>query len=179
MQRFWFSLWLYWAFFLTLLSTLAGLLLAGCVTLGIYLYKGAPGLNGEIAAALYDIWRFWFGVMWSAALPVALLVVIKYLFNRCFSHYRLLLFSCDGSEQIVRAGTGECVKIWRKWLFVIVWAVAAEVLLVAAAATLLGFDAHPSAWFDIYLLYLFVLIAGGVTLPLMASRCKRVKVAPC
>lgn len=179
MQKFFFSLWLYWAFLLTLLSIVWGLLLSGCVTVGVYLYKGAPEPDSEITAALYDIGVFWFGILWSAALPVTLLAVTKRLFNRCFYGFRMVLYSCDGSEQLDEVRLEDCLKLWRKWLFVIIWAVAAQVLVAAAAVSLLGSGGALLSWFNIYWLYLFVLLAGGITLRAMASRCKRVKVAPC
>ena len=179
MTRFWAGLWLYWALWVSLISVLLGAAAAVSVTLMLYFLKGAVSLDSEVLGALLDIGAFWFAVTWSLALPLALLLVVKRLFYRCIDHWKLILLSCDGKEQISDVGVADTLKLWRKWLFVIIWAVAVQTLLVAGVAYLLGLSEGLMGWFGVGWLYLFVLGAGAMTLPLMAVRCNMVKVLRC
>lgn len=178
MRRFWLGLWLYWAVWLTLFSVGAGALLAAAVTLLSYFLKGAPALDLEILAALGEIAFFWFGLTWSLALLVALFLVIRRLFYRCIDHHQLTLQNCSGRESMNKAGTEHTLRLWRKWLMAIIWATAAQIIVVITVRYALGTEDLLS-WFSVYWLYLFVLISGLMTLPLMEARCKVVKVQKC
>lgn len=178
MRRFWLGLWAYWAMWSTLFSVLSALIIAFAITLGLYLLKGAPALDGTVWSALFEIARFWFALLWSFTLLLALFLVVRRLFYRCIDHRRLMLHACDGSEVMMKAGTGDVIKVWRKWLMAMIWATAAEIIIVIAMRHLAGFGDLLS-WFSVYWLYLFVLIAGLITLPLMQARCRLVKVGRC
>ncbi len=178
MRRFWLSLWTYWAVWLTLFSVTAGLFLAAMITLSLYLLKGAPSLESEVVSALQDITLFWFGLTWSITLLIALFLVVKRLFYRCIDHRQLTLTECSGRESIQKVGLGDIIRLWRKWLMAIIWATAAQAIIVIVLRYLFGIPDLLS-WFSVYWLYLFVLIAGLITLPLMEARCKLVKVGRC
>lgn len=135
-------------------------------------------MSNEVMSALKDIALFWFALIWSLTLLIALFLVVRRLFYRCIDHRQLTLRSCSGRESIKIAGMADVVKVWRKWLMAIIWATAAQIIIVVALHYLLGIDALFS-WFSVYWLYLFVLIAGLLTLPLMEARCKLVRVGRC
>ncbi len=57
-----------------------------------------------------------------------------------------------------------------------IWSVTA-LMILSFSVSYLFFDSYH--WYNIYVLYLFILISGAVTIPLMGSRCKRVKLMQC
>jgi len=178
MRRFWFGLWTYWIGWSTLWSLLSAALLAGVITAVLYVLKGSPAIEGEVFGALRDIARFWFAIIWSLTLLIALFLVVKRLFYRCIDHKELALEACSGREDLEQAGMRDVIKIWRKWLMAIIWASAAQVIIVIAVLYLFG-SSDLLSWFSVYWLYLFLSIAGLLTLPLMEARCKLVKVRRC
>lgn len=155
------------------------MLLALLITGGIYLGKGAVPLNAEVWLALRDLFWFWFALSWSISLLIGLLLVVKRLFYRCIDHKRLVFVLCPSQEEIRDLRVEDTIKLWRKWLISIIWAVAAQVVIVIAIEYLMGRGESVLSWFSIYWLYLFVLIAGAITLPMMDARCKMVKVKQC
>ena len=179
MRNFWLRLWSYWALWITLFSVVSGLLIAIAVTVLIYFYKGSAGLNSDVLGALADVVRFWFAPAWSIGLVVGMLLSLKRLFYRCTGGQQLLLYSCDGSELIRPVHVEDTLKLWRKWLFVTVWIIALAVLAGAGIAYLSVGEESMMAWFSIYWLYLFFLLSALITLPMMAKRCKMVKVGAC
>ncbi len=179
MRSFWLRLWSYWALWITLFSVISGLLIAAAVTAFIYFYKGSAGLSSDVLSALLDVLQFWFAPAWSIGLLIGMLLSLKRLFYRCMGGHQLLLYSCDGEEVISPVGVEDTLKLWRKWLFVTVWVIALEVLAGAAIASINAVGESVMAWFSIYWLYLFFLFSALVTLPLMARRCKMVKVGKC
>lgn len=178
MRKFWFLLWAYWATWLTLFSGGFGALLALLATGTTYLITGAAPLSDEIVVALLDLFRFWFGICWSVALLLGLLLVVKRLFYRCIDHYQLHFLQCPSQTEIRDLKVSDTVKLWRKWLMAIIWAVAAQVVIIVAIEYLIG-SGGLLEWFSIYSLYALVLIAGAITLPLMSLRCKMVRVKRC
>lgn len=178
MRKFWFGLWSYWAVWLTLFSTVTGALLALVATLLTYLATGGAPLNAEIWVALGDLFLFWFGIGWSMALLLGLLLVVKRIFYRCIDHYQLHFVQCPSQTEIRDLQVGDTVKLWRKWLLALIWVVAVQMILVIAVEYLFGAEALLG-WFSIYWLYVMLMIAGAVTLPLMGARCKSVRVKRC
>lgn len=178
MPRFWLGLWGRWSVWLSLFSIIAGAAGAAGVTLGVYVTKGMPGFSDDVLDALNAIGRFSFAFTWSAALLLGMLLSVRRLFGRCIAGYHLVLLGCDGADEIASPRAADTLKVWRKWLFAVVWIVAAQVIAgvgiayVSGAETLMG-------WFSVFWLYGFVLTAGLATLPLMSLRCKNVKVRPC
>ena len=179
MFRFWLTLWGRWALWLTLSSTLSALLISVTATSVIYFLKGAPALEDEVWAALTEIGRFVFLISWSVTLLGAFFFSVKRLFGHCIDGYTMVLLGCGGEEEIAHPGAADTAKVWRKWLFVIIWGVAAQVIAVAALQSLLSPGEGMMAWFSAYWLYLFILLAALATLPLMGSRCSQVRVRRC
>jgi len=152
------------------------------VTLFLYINRGMQTLNSELLIALSQIFFFWFAILWSVTLLVALFRSLKYIFNSCYDGYKFNLLSCPSegeSEVITLIGYGDLVKVFRRWLMLIIWLVGAQMIVAVAITKLFSFDTAVFEWFNIYVLYIFVLIAGYFSFILLGTRCKKVKVAKC
>ncbi|EDZ63845.1 conserved hypothetical protein [Sulfurimonas gotlandica GD1] len=144
-----------------------------------YLSQGMVTLNSEVVKALVDVFVFWFPVLWSFTLLLALFRDLKYIFNSCVYGYELKLYSCDGKELLEQVGYGDLVKVWRKWFMLIIWLVGS--LMVLSLIYTYFFTTYSGVfdWFNIYWLFSFLLISGYFSFILMSARCKRVKVEKC
>jgi len=179
MNRFYFFLWLRWSIRLTLCSVVLASTLAFVVTAYVYLTQGMPSLDSEILKALADLFRFWFPLIWSFTLLLALFRSLKYIFNSCISGYKLQLFTCNSKEIIETVGYGDLVKVWRKWLMLIIWLVGSMMILSLAFTYLFTSYNGVFEWFNIYWLFGFILLSGYFSFIFMSARCKRVKVIKC
>lgn len=180
MSRFYLLLWLRWLTRLTLCSLALASVFSLLVTVFIYVNQGTQSLNAEVWLALFEIFKFWFVVLWSLTLLIALFRSLKYVFNSCANGYELILLSCKSkSEYISPVGYGDLIKVWRKWLTLMIWLVGAQ-MIVALIFTAL-FTAYDAIfdWFNIYVLYVFVLLAGYFSFTFLSARCKLVKVRKC
>lgn len=182
MFKFYSIIWFFWVLRMLLVSVALTSVASLFVTLFLYLKQGMPAFNGEIFEALVAIFRFWFLLFLNLSIPLALFINAKYLFNVCANGFSLKLLSCikDGDvEPIEIIGYGDLVQVWRKWLLLIVWNTAVLMLLSVVFSYI--FTSYDSLfdWFSVYLLYVFILIAGFFSIVLLASRCKRVSIKAC
>ena len=83
------------------------------------------------------------------------------------------------SSYIESVGYGDIVRVWRKWLMLIIWMVGVEMIIAVVLNKLFTSDSAVFDWFNIYLLYAFVLVSGYISFILLTSRCKLVKVKKC
>ncbi|MDD3443069.1 hypothetical protein [Sulfurimonas denitrificans] len=164
---------------MTLCSTLLAFSLSGLLTFFLYLYQGSQELTSEVYMALFDILKFWFVIFWSFTILIALFRSLKYLFNSCINGFELKLLSCDEKSYIEKIGYGDLVRVWRKWLMLLIWLVSALVILALVYTYIFSSYGGLFEWFDIYTLYAFILISGYLSFILMSSRCKKVKIRPC
>ncbi len=178
MKRAFFLIWLRWAVWVTLFSISGAMLIAFGMTLVLYLVKGAVPLEGEVLDALGSIARFWFGVSWSITLPLGTFLGMKQLFARCYSGYRLQLFTCN-LERVEKVHYNHLVKAWRKWLFFTVWGVAVCVLVVTALQMAVQGQIDITLWFHSDTLYGFVMFSSWATLSLMVRRCPSMVLEQC
>lgn len=181
-NRFYLLVWFWWALRLTLCSVLMASFLSILVTLSLYINHGMQELSSEVFLALREVFWFWFGILWSFTLLVALFRSLKYIFNSCHDGYKLNLLSCpkDGESEVIQAiGYGDLVKVFRRWLMLIIWLVGAQMIFALAFTKLLFFNIAVFEWFNIYVLYAFVLVAGYFSFMFLSTRCKRVKVSKC
>ena len=176
MSRFWIRLWLVWVVRFTVESIVLASILSLTVTAVIYIGKGMISIDRDVLKALFDLFRFWFVILWSLTLLVSLFRSIKHLFNHCYNGYVLKLLTCDGAEVIETIGYGDISKVFRKWMMAMIWSVSALMILSFSVSYLF---LNSYNWYNIYVLYIFIVISGGVTIPLMGSRCKRVKLSKC
>lgn len=117
--------------------------------------------------ALFDVYKFYFSIVFSISFLVILFRSIKYIFNKCIYGYELKLLSCNKEDVIENIGYGDLVRVWRKWFMLLIWLVA-----ICMIVTMFNF-------FNIYALYIFVLLSGYVSFIIMSARCKKVKVIRC
>ena len=174
MNRFYFSLWSHWAVRVTLCSLVLAGVLAFLITLSLYFLKGMQLIDKTLLLALYDIFVFWFMILWNFTLLLALFRSLKYIFNKCYQGYALELYTCQ-KEKIPRIAYGDLVKLWRKWVMTMIWLVGTEMIFMVVLSYVLDLN----DWFSVYLLYLFILSAGYISFILLSSRCKQVKIVKC
>lgn len=179
MSRFYLFLWLRWALRLTLCSLSLAAILSFLVTLFIYVSRGLPDMTPEITGALFDIFIFWFSPLWSFTILIALFRGLKYIFNNCINGFELRLLTCDSNEVIENIGYGDLVKVWRKWLMLLIWLVGSIMILALIYTNLFTSYSGIFEWFNIYWLYCFILFGGYFSFIIMSSRCKKVKIVRC
>ncbi len=182
MGKFYFTIWLKWAIYLSVSSIVWATIFSSLVTLFIYINQGSVALSTEVYQALFKIVKFWFPLVWSVTLLVALFRALKIVFNRCYNGYEMKLLQCmkEGqSETIEIVGYGDVKSVWRKWLMLLIWLVGAQMILAFIFTRFFTSYEAVFAWFSIYLLYAFVLIGGYFSFILLSSRCRLVKVKRC
>ncbi len=176
MRRFWFKLWLSWAVRFSVESILFASAFSFVVSAAIYYLKGMPDLQSDVLYALSDIFRFWFAIFWSMTLLLSLFRGLKYLFNHCYEGYVLKLLTCKGAETIETVGYGDITPLFRKWMMSMIWSIST---LMIFSFIVSYFLLNSYNWYNIYVMYIFILISGAITLPLMGHRCKRIKLQIC
>ena len=180
MSKFYILLWFRWVLRVTFCSIILAFFASILVAFGIYFLQDMPSFDEKVVAAIFTIVRFWFPLFWSLTLLIALFRSLKYLFNRCYNGYMLQLFVCDNRvESIESIGYGDLVQVWRKYFMLLIWIVGIEVIISAVIIYFLNPSSLFFEWFDIYILSLFILLAGYFTFVVLGSRCKRVKVLRC
>jgi len=182
MRSFYFRLWSAWLVRVVVYTLVFAALLSGAITLFIYIKQGMLPLNEEVEAALYAIWHFWFLVSVNITLLFALFGSIKYLFNHCYAGYMLRLKVCDkaeNTEYIEVVAYGDLIKVWRKWFMLLIWLVAAFMILSVVFTYLFSSYESLFEWFSIYLLYVFIAIAAYFSFILLSARCRAIKVVKC
>jgi hypothetical protein len=178
MYKFYFLLWLNWAFRLSICSIVLASLFSILITFLIYINQGFITLNSEVNIALWNIFKFWFPITWSFSILLSLFRSLKYIFNKCYKGYKLELFSCD-KESIAIIGYGDLIKVWRKWFMLIIWIIVAQMIMAISLTYLKSYNESIFGWFDIYILYIFILIAGYFSFIILSSKCKQIKVLRC
>ena len=182
LSRFYFFLWLRWAIRLTLSSFLFTLLFASLITVIIYVKQGFVPLDDAVIVALTEVFLFWFGIIWNLGLLLFLFRGLKYIFNYCSGGYSLELLRClkeKSVEKIDTVGYGDLVKVWRKWLMLLIWLVGAQMVFVVVLSRIFASNDTPFAWFNIYMLYAFIVVAGYFSLIVLSAKCKRIRIVKC
>ena len=182
-SRFYLLLWLRWAVGLSTLSVLLAVLVSAGITLSIYVNQGMKELSVEVVTALSTIFEFWFAISCSVTILLSLFLTLKYVFNKCYAHFQLNLLTCpndDGeSYAILEVGYGDLVKVWRKWLMLLIWLIGAQMIFAVIFMKLFSVYAGVFEWFSVYILYIFLLIAGYFSFIILTLRCKKVRVVKC
>jgi len=171
--KFYLLLWLKWSLRLSVESVLFATLFSFFVTLFIYIKQGSVALESDVVNALLDVFSFWFALLWSLTLLLALFRAIKYIFNNCSAGYKLELFSCEDKssrEVISVVGYGNLVKVWRRWFMLMIWLVAVEMIMAML---------FTQEWFSIVMLYIYILVAGFFSFIILSAKCKRVRIVKC
>ncbi|MCW8837801.1 MAG: hypothetical protein OQK11_03775 [Thiovulaceae bacterium] len=167
MSKFYFFLWMRWALLLSINSISLAVLITLAITFFTYAQLGFVSIDAEVYKALLNIFKFYFSIVFSLSLLLILFRSIKYIFNQCIYGYELKLLSCDKKEIIDTIGYGDLVKVWRRWFMLLIWLVA-----ICMIVTLFSF-------FNIYTLYLSIVLSGYFSFIILISRCKKVRVIRC
>jgi len=181
-SRFYLRVWFFWALRLTFCSLGLALLLATFITLFIYINEGMVPLEDEVIDALWSLERFWFMIMWSFTILVALFRSLKYIFGVCYQGYKFELLSCphEGRVEVIqKIAYGDLIRVWRKWFMLLIWLVGAMMIFALSATYLFSEEGALFAWFDIYTLFISLLIAGYFSFIFISSRCKKVRLKRC
>ena len=184
MNRFYLLIWLQWVVKLTLYTLFLSAAIALAVTFILYAMQGFKPLNGEVVSALVSIFGFWFAISWNFALLLMLFRSLKYIFNRCIAGYTFQLLTCPQEEEqkrevIESIGYGDLIKVWRRWFMLIIWLVGAEMILALIVMKIFSDYESIFEWFNIYLLYLFIIIAGYFSFIVLSMKCKKVRIRKC
>lgn len=179
MSRFYITLWLKWAARLTVCSLLFAIIFSSFATLFIYFLRGMPEFSRDVSLAIFEIFKFCFPVFWSLGILLALFRGLKYIFNSCINGFELKLLTCDGSQTIESIGYVDLIKVWRKWLMLLIWLVGSFTILAAVFTNIFAIEGGLFGWFDIYALYGFILLGGYISFIVMSSKCKKVKIVTC
>ncbi len=182
MSKFYLYLWAGWALRLTFFSISSALFLATILSGYLYIAQGMPFITDELKKALFDITKFWFLIFWTLTLLLFLFRTLKGVFNNCLNHYKLQLLTCPDegvNEVIEEVGYGDLVKVWRKWFMLIIWLVGAQMVLALVVTYFFNTGTAVFDWFNIYVLYAFILSAGYFSFMILSVRCKRVKLVKC
>jgi hypothetical protein len=137
------------------------------ITLLTYIKQGFVSLDEEVVKALFAVFKFYFTFAFSFSILLILFRSIKYIFNECIYGYELKLLSCDKKETIEVIGYGDLVRVWRKWIKLLIWLVA-----ICMIITLFNF-------FNIYALFVFILLSGYLSFIVLISKCDKVRVKRC
>jgi hypothetical protein len=182
MLKFYTLLWLFWALRMIFVSLLIGALLSILITSFLYLREGSPALSTQILSAVFDIFYFWFLLLLNLAIPIALLINTKYIFNSCINNISLKLISCAKEEQgefISEVGFADILTVWRKMLFLIVWISAIFVLVSFLYFYLFSTADSFFEWLGVFYIYGFILLGGFFALILLTNRSKNVNLHSC
>ena len=179
MSKFYFLLWLRWAARVVTCSVLLAYFFSLLITAYSYLSSSQPSIDVQVFNALRDVLEFWFPIVWSLTLLLALFRSLKYIFNVCINGYKFQLLTCKGDEVIEIIGYGDLVKVWRRWFMLNIWLVGAFMIVAVILTSLFSSYSGVFEWFDIYWLSAFILVSGYLSFILLGARCRKVKVSKC
>ena len=179
MSKFYLYLWLKWCLRVSICSITMAVTLSFLITSYLYINQGMPSIDNEIFKALLKLFYFWFPISWSLTLLIAMFRSLKYIFNTPLNGYKIELLTCTRSDIIDPIGYGNLVKVCRKWFMLIIWLVTAEIILSLIFTSIFMNFKTIFEWFDIYFLFIFILIAGYLSFILLGGRCKQIKVSRC
>lgn len=172
-KLFYLRLYLFWFGWVSIRSFLSALGLALFAALIVYIAKGFTPLNTEVLSALKEIGYLSFPITFSLSLILSLLLVFKALFLKTIDGFRFILYDCQ-HEKIENVLLSDIIMLWRKWLFVTVWAILLFFVLVLGISKLIFGVYPPLSWFNGFTLYLLVMLLGGGVFVFVVKKCKKV-----
>ncbi|MEA3229212.1 MAG: hypothetical protein U9P38_09100 [Campylobacterota bacterium] len=176
MSKFYLLLWLKWVIRVSLCSFIIATAISFIITLYIYVNLGMPILDTKVLYALFDVGVFWFRIIWSFSLLIALFRSVKYIFNNPTNSYEFKLLDCKENKNIEVIGYGDLVKVWRRWFMLLIWLVVVQMIITTFLLYILLYSKDVFIWFNIYWLFISILIAGYFSFILLSNRCKQVKI---
>ncbi|MDF1880104.1 hypothetical protein JHD50_02105 [Sulfurimonas sp. MAG313] len=174
-KHFYARLYLFWLTWVSIRAFLLSGVLAFLSTIYIYFSKGSVPLNQDSFLALKQIFLFSFPIAFSFSFILMLLLVFKAVFYKKIAGLTLSLYDCE-DKKIQKPLLSDVSKLWRKWLFLSVWAVLFLILLLLGLDTLFFEGTHSKFIFNGISLYFYVLILGGGVFTFGMKRCTKVRV---
>ena len=179
MYKFYFLIWIRWVVRLSICSVGLAMLLSFIITCGIYLFKADAILDATTLKALYDIWVFWSLVTWNFTLLIALYRSVRYLFNNCLNNYSFKLLDCKGHDSIEVVGYGDLTRVTRRWMMSLIWLASSFVVVSLVFTKLFASYETLFEWFNIYWLYLFIVLSGYISFVIFNTISKKVRLSRC
>ncbi len=176
--KFYLFLWFKWVIRLTFCSLFLAAIFAFLITAFLYLKLEMPILSAENMVALFELFKFWFQISWNGALLIAMFRSVKYIFNNCNHGYQFQLLTCQAIV-MQEIGYGDLVKVWRRWLMLMIWLVGAQMIVALAYTLLFTNMTTVFEWFNIYWLFGFTVFSGYISFIFLPNRCKFVRLAKC
>ena len=175
-KSFYLKLYLFWFTWVGLRTLLSAFFLSAVTSLLVYISKGLAPLNKETFLALSEVFYFIFPIFASLAFIISLLLVFKALFSQKVGGKRFKLYDCE-DKQIEEPLLSDVTMLWRKWLFITVWAILIFFVLFIGFFKVVSGDFPPVSWFNASSLYILVSVLGGIVFTLGINRCKKVRVS--
>jgi len=169
MRNFWLRLWSYWFLYSNFIALLVGAIIYVLAYLLLYIKS-----QNAVGEAIHTLSFFSAKVGWAAGYIISLLLVIKRLFGRELNGYRLVMYDCKIEERFEEVYISDTLRLWRKWLVRLAWALIAVVLLIMSLH-FVGINGLVK-FVNIYTIWAFVSFVGGWILIVLISKCPRIKV---
>jgi len=172
-NRFYLYTWVAWGVRLTIEALLLAFVFAAIITVYLYFSRDFSLETSEQLHALLQLFMIWFRISFTLSLLIALFRSVKYILNRCQDGRKFVLLECQKDEKssvIEEIGYGDLMKVWRKWLVLMIWLVGAEMIVATLFTT---------AWFQLFWIYCFIIVAGYFSFIFLSSRCSRVRSVTC
>jgi len=175
-KSFYLKLYLFWFIWISLRTLRSALFLSIFTSLIVYISKGLAPLNEEIFFALKEVFFFTFPIFASLSLIICLLLVFKALFSQKIGGKSIKLYDCK-DELIQKPLLSDVTMIWRKWLFVTVWAILIFLVIFIGLYKIVSGDFPPTQWFNAQSLYVLISILGGIVFVLGIKKCKKIRIS--
>lgn len=104
-----------------------------------------------------------------------LLLVFKALFSKKIEGASFKLYDCK-DEVISRPSLSDVTMLWRKWLFITVWAILLFIVLFLGLYKLFSGEFPPLSWVNGINLYLLVMTLGGAVFVFGVKTCKKIRI---
>lgn len=172
-KKFYFKLYLFWASWVSIKSVAYALFLSFFSALLVYISKGFAPLNRETFLALKEIFFISFPIAFSLSFIIVLLLVFKALFSQKIEGHSFVLHNC-AHEKIEEPLLSDVTGLWRKWLFVTLWAIVLFLVLLIGLSKLLFGVFPPLSWFNGLSLYFLIISLGGIVFVFGIKSCKKI-----
>ena len=174
-KSFYLKLYLFWFTWVGFRTLLSAFFLSAFSSLLVYISKGFAPLNKETFFALSEVFYFVFPIFASLAFIISLLLVFKALFSQKIEGKIFKLYDCE-DNQIEEPLISDVTMLWRKWLFVTVWAILIFLVIFIGFFKIILGDFPPITWFNAQSLYVLISILGGIVFVLGIIRCKKIRI---
>lgn len=175
-KSFYLKLYLFWFTWVSLRTLFIAFILSLVTALIVYISKGFAPLNEETFSALKEVFYFTFPIFASLSFIIALLLVFKALFSKNIEGKKIKLYDCE-DEHIPEPLLSDVTMLWRKWLFVTVWAILIFLVLFIGVWKLASGDFPPISWFNAQSLYVLISFLGGIVFVFGINTCKKIRIS--